>query len=501
MSSAIARREVSGGRRRAKTPRHSLAHFARRPGQPRQGARPTRDASTNAVVGESALVVGAGPAGLATAISLAKQGWGEIKVVEKLPPPPSAGDPIYTEAPDRSYNLGVSGRGQKFLDAIGVLDDVREFSCLNFGRMVWDSEGKETITLRPEIAEEKYQAFCIQRDRLTAVLLENARRYDAIEIEHNVDVDSISWDEDGPHVVLGSTEVRPSLLVGADGYRSVVTRALEDCKASDLEMITWEDKNTRVYKTLPLDYDIGPDPGKWKRDLNLSANAQSGADITIEVLPTAEGKGVGVALYKPGNAAIEEASTGEKAKEMIAKNFPQFASVIPPKAFDDFAAQRDQRLPVFQYAKNALHGPRTACVGDAIHTVKPYFGLGVNAAFEDVGVLQTCLETHNDVGKALQQYTDSHKRNVETLVKMSRTFDGGFLSFILPIILDTLFHKILPSVFSTNCIRMLQKHELPFAQAGAIKRKDRALQVSILALVVLPALAVLIRGLKWLMTG
>ena len=133
--------------------------------------------------------------------------------------------------------------------------------------------------------------------------------------------------------------------------------------------------------------------------------------------------------------------------------------------------------------------------------MKPYFGLGVNAAFEDVGVLQTCLETHNDEGKALKQYIDSHKRNVETLVKMSRTFDGGFLSFILPIILDTLFHKILPSVFSTNCIRMLQKHELPFAQAGAIKRKDRALQVSILALVVLPALAVLIRGLRWLMTG
>ena len=143
----------------------------------------------------------------------------------------------------------------------------------------------------------------------------------------------------------------------------------------------------------------------------------------------------------------------------------------------------------------------TVCVGDAIHTVKPYFGLGVNAAFEDVGVLQNCLETHNDVDEALQRYTDLHKRNVETLVKMSRTFDGGFLTFILPIILDTLFHKILPSVFSTNCIRMLQKHELPFAEAGAIKRKDRSLQVSILALVVLPAFAVLIRLLKWLMTG
>ena len=84
---------------------------------------------------------------------------------------------------------------------------------------------------------------------------------------------------------------------------------------------------------------------------------------------------------------------------------------------------------------------------------------------------------------------------------MSRSFDGGFVFFVLPIILDSIFHKLLPSVFSTNSIRMLQKHDLPFEQAGAIKRKDRALQISLLSLVLLPAAALVLRALKWLMTG
>ncbi|QDZ17659.1 aromatic-ring hydroxylase-like [Chloropicon primus] len=456
----------------------------------------------------NALVVGGGPAGLAAAIMLAQQGWSGVKVVDRLPPPPVASHPIYSNAPERSYNLGVSGRGQKFLDSIGALGDVKRFSAENFGRMTWDEQGNSTVTLRPEIAEEIYQAICIQRDRLTAVLLEYCERYEEIEVSHGVAVDSVTWPSGSPEVTLqGGEVVRPSLLVGADGFNSVVARALDESKLSEFKIQSWADKNTRVYKTVPLDYDICGNPGEWKRDLNFSANSQGGADVTLEVLPTMEGKGVGVTLYKPDNEAIKGADTAEKAKELFKTNFPQFYDVVPERSFTDFASQRDQKLPLFQYAKNALHGPKTVCVGDSIHTVKPYFGLGVNSAFEDVGVLKACLEAHHvdnpgddGLDKALAAFTEGHKRNVETLVKMSRTFDGGFLFFVLPIILDSIFHKLLPQVFSTNCIRMLQKHNMSFAEAGQIKRRDRALQVSIIAMVFLPCFALLLRVLRWLVT-
>ena len=155
-----------------------------------------------------------------------------------------------------------------------------------------------------------------------------------------------------------------------------------------------------------------------------------------EVLPTKEGKGVGVALFKPGNIAIEECDTADKVKSMVKDNFPQFQDVIPEKAFAEFANQRVQRLPIFQYAANSLVGPQTALVGDSIHTVKPYFGLGVNSAFEDIGVLRDSLQTlQTSLGtldSSLERYSESHKHNAKAMVQMSRTFDQGFLKFVLP---------------------------------------------------------------------
>ena len=111
-------------------------------------------ASFNPAV-EQALVVGAGPAGLAAAIMLVQQGWGKVRVVERLPPTPAPEDSSYINSPERSYNLGVSGRGQKFLDSIGVLEDVLKYSAVNFGRQTWDANGNEPqIQLRKS---EKYQ--------------------------------------------------------------------------------------------------------------------------------------------------------------------------------------------------------------------------------------------------------------------------------------------------------------------------------------------------------
>ena len=443
-----------------------------------------------------ALVVGGGPAGLATAIMLAQKGW-KVRVVEKRDAPPPPSDASYTSNPDRSYNLGVSARGQTVLDRLGVLENVLKFASFNYGRQTWDENGNTKLQLRKA---ESYQAICIQRDRLTGVLLEAARTYSSIEIEHNVEVSSITWNSSGPQVSLGEEEkVFPDLLVGADGFNSKVAKALESEGVSPIKVKTFEDKNTRVYKTVPLDYDLDKSCD-FRRDLNFSVLSQNGAEVTLEVLPTAEGKGVGVCLYKPGNKAVELAASAEKAKELFVENFPQFSTVIPDSAFGAFASQRDQRLPVFQVALNSLVGPKTVCIGDAIHTVKPYFGLGVNSAFEDVGAFANALEgvepgnlASEDLEKSLDSYSSQHKENCAALVRMSRSFDGGFLTFVLPIILDSIFSKIFPKLFGPISIRMLQQHELPFGKASFIKRRDRALQVAILSAV----LYAIVRLFRW----
>ena len=77
--------------------------------------------------------------------------------------------------------------------------------------------------------------------------------------------------------------------------------------------------------------------------------------------------------------------------------------------------------------------------------------------------------------------------------RLSRSFDAGFLTFVLPIILDTLFNQALPRVFSPMGLKMLSEHEMGFAEMAAVKRRDRALQLAVLGALAWAA----VRLVKW----
>ena len=66
-----------------------------------------------------------------------------------------------------------------------------------------------------------------------------------------------------------------------------------------------------------------------------------------------------------------------------------------------------------------------------------------------------------------------------------RSFDrGGALglaAFIIPLILDGIFHGALPQLFAPNTLAMLQKPDISFARIRWRKRADRAAQLVLLA--------------------
>lgn len=125
-----------------------------------------------------------------------------------------------------------------------------------------------------------------------------------------------------------------------------------------------------------------------------------------------------------------------------------------------------------------------ACLlGDSIHTVKPYFGLGVNSAFEDVTLLEECLDAAAGESwtTALAEFSERRAEDAEALVRISQGFDGGFLTFVLPLILDGIFHRAFPKVFMPNTIQMLQKEDWTFSRVARRKRAERVAQVGILS--------------------
>lgn len=85
---------------------------------------------------------------------------------------------------------------------------------------------------------------------------------------------------------------------------------------------------------------------------------------------------------------------------------------------------------------------------------------------------------------AVHLFSDQRAPEAAALVKVSRELDRpgklGFITFILPIILDSIFHKLAPKVFETNNIQMLQRTGYSFCRLQKRKRLDRILQVAVI---------------------
>jgi kynurenine 3-monooxygenase len=59
-------------------------------------------------------------------------------------------------------------------------------------------------------------------------------------------------------------------------------------------------------------------------------------------------------------------------------------------------------------------------IGDAAHAIVPFFGQGMNAAFEDCTCLAECLKSHaTDIERALREYETLRKDNADAIADMA----------------------------------------------------------------------------------
>ena len=86
--------------------------------------------------------------------------------------------------------------------------------------------------------------------------------------------------------------------------------------------------------------------------------------------------------------------------------------------------------------------------------------------------------------EAVHEFSKRRAKDSETLVRISRDLDRpgfiGAITFIIPIILDSIFNKINPKLFAPNIISMLQRDDMTFNQVARRKRIDRIAQLTII---------------------
>ena len=287
--------------------------------------------------------------------------------------------------------------------------------------------------------DRPYKTAVIPRDRLAGVLREVliADYGTAVTLHYGCEMTNVRWDTDGMPVVTISdydensrattpattAEVKCDLLVGADGAARTLAAAMEsDDDTQSLRVTRYEDDNRRVYKTIPMTLPAsGPSATAWRGDVNYSARTKDGR-VVFDALPAnADGDYCAVLLLKADDEFAQSDSDADGLRALLDETLPQFSPLISDATLTAVAAKPASNLPAFRYVGPTLHkGASTVLLGDAIHTVKPYFGLGANSALEDVIALRTALDEHpRDTASALASFSEARAGEAAALVRIS----------------------------------------------------------------------------------
>jgi len=156
----------------------------------------------------------------------------------------------------------------------------------------------------------------------------------------------------------------------------------------------------------------------------------------------------------------------------------EFPDAVPlmPTLLDDFRHNPTGSMVTIR-CRPWQHGGRVVLLGDAAHAVVPFYGQGMNAAFEDCVVFDECLKQFGpDWDRAFREYEALRRPNVDALADLAiENFvemrdKTGTRSFRARKKVERTLHRLLPGLY-TPLYTMVSFTRTPYAEA--VKRAGR----------------------------
>jgi kynurenine 3-monooxygenase len=415
--------------------------------------------------GRRAAVIGAGLAGGLCAVYLSRAGW-DVVVFERRE------DPRRTpEAGGRSINLGLSARGIAALDEVGLREKVLRMAVPMRGRMIHDPDGD--IHFQPYGTRDSEILHSILRTDLTTVLIDQA---EARGVRFRFGHTLTALDPDSGEVLLAASAtgvqvgVTADLIIGADGAFSAVRRCLEQraLVRTTVDTLEWG------YKELTIP--AGPDgsPRTPLEGLHVWPGGQRGLIVAHPNRNASLTATLFLALN--GDESLATLTDPAAVEAFFAANFPDTAALMP----DRVAEVLDHPVGTLVTVRTSpwTHGDRVVLIGDACHAVYPFYGQGMNAAFEDVLVLADCLMAEPaDRGAALARFQRQRKRHTDALADMSEDNFGELRDrlrspwFRFRKRADLVLHRAFPRTWAP-LYTMIAHRRTPYADARARARRQ-----------------------------
>lgn len=415
-------------------------------------------------------IVGGGLAGSLLALSLSERGYA-VDVFERRSDPRVIG-----AESGRSINLGLSKRGIQALTEVGLIDMVMPLTVVMRGRMIHAPDGG--TRLQPYGKNRGEVLYSIDRNELIQLLLDRADRQPGVTLhfEHRF----VSADKERRTLEMESEGATRTIdadwVICADGAFSRCRPEMQRGIRADYhqEYLEWG------YKELTLA--AGPD-GQSVIDLT-ALHVWPRAHCLFVSHPNRDGSHT-LTLFLPheGPDSFETTKTPEDIRALFQKYFPDLLPMLPALV-DQWISRPTGALLTTKTAPWRFED-WMVLVGDSAHAVYPFYGQGMNSAFEDCSALLSALKANaNDRARAFTLYEQSRRPQTDVLMELSK---ANFVElrqkvsspwFLARKRLDVALNRLMPKVW-LPIYTMVSHTTMPYAEALARARKqDRILGTS-----------------------
>ena len=364
------------------------------------------------------VLIGSGLAGGLLAAYLGRRGY-DVDLYERRADPREG-----NIVGGRSINLALSTRGIYALEHLGIADEVLRHAIPMRGRMIHDKTG--SLHFSPYERDPDKFINSIGRAALNTTVIEAAQRYRNVRVHFNhrctdVDLDSATANlvSSGVVAAVSATDsdhqinrAQGDAVIGVDGAFSAVRQSMQK-KIAGFEY----DESYLAHGYKELTIPPAPD-GSWRMEKE-ALHIWPRKSFMMIALPNPDGSFTCTLFWEfEGPRSFATTNTDDEIRRFFDEEFPD-AVPLMPSLLDDFKTNPTGSLVTIRCAP-WFYKNKVALVGDAAHAVVPFYGQGMNAAFEDCVVLDECLaEFPEDRQHAFAEYFARRKKNADALAGLA----------------------------------------------------------------------------------
>jgi kynurenine 3-monooxygenase len=381
------------------------------------------------------VIIGAGLAGSLLAIYLARRGYA-VDIFE------ARGDMRLEEvAAGRSINLALSDRGIAALREVGMDEYMLAEAVPMYGRMIHSISGE--TKLLPYSGRPGEYINSVSRAGLNIALMNEAQKYPGVNFVFNERCSDLDC-RSGEVTFESGRSRRADTVIATDGAGSAVRQSMEaQLDGFEASSVFLE----HGYKELHIPPGEGGGFQLEKNALHIwprhqfmmiaLPNADGSFTCTLFLArkssPPSEG-GVAAAsadgmVLSEGNRPADTRGTDlspsfdqlTDADSLLTFFRQEFPDAVPlmPTLVEDFFDNPTGELGTLKCWPWSVGG-KALLLGDSAHAVVPFYGQGMNCAFEDVRVLDSLIEKHGaDWQTVYAEYGELRKVNTDAIADMA----------------------------------------------------------------------------------